>query len=599
MDTLHNTSRFLMQATLGVNYATIKQVAETGIETWLEKQLSKAAYHSNLFESSTRRIWQHFRKDLVNRYGESAINGEGNNPALPYKWYFHMAWWQHCLTSEDDLLRQRITQALSEVLVISDNSALELDAIGMASFYDLLYNHAFGSYADLLYQVSIHPCMGVYLSHMNNRKADPSHNIHPDENYAREVMQLFSIGLFELNMDGSHKTDRNGNSVPTYDNNDIKQLARVFTGLQAHSYQYEWSTSFWDASYNGYSVSFEDGIDKTYKTVPFVNMTRPMVVDENYHDRQPKQLLKGWIQLPANQNGEQEIRSTINALVAHPSTAPFIARHLINQLVTSNPSPAYIRAVAAKFGPRGDLKAVIREILSWPLKHPVSTLEFASAYPASSYSASPDKSSGDQRVQSQKLKSPLLRTTQLLRAFNVQNRSGRYWLIGDDIQQQLQQHPLSSPTVFNFYKPDFVPHGPLERRGLVAPEFELMTSATGIGYVNMLYYWFFGDYYPAVSTQISAEAGVYNVPELDPDRLITNSEDKLSADFSTELALARAERHDELIDHMSLLLTGKTELPIKTQIKHAFRNYADNPLWVVQTVAFMLAISAEFTVQEA
>ncbi len=593
MDTLQSTSRFLMQATLGVNYATIKQVSEAGIENWLENQLNTPAKTSQTFESSTRNIWQYFRHKLLTEHGETAINGEGNNPALPYKWYFHMAWWQHTLASNDALLRQRVAQALSEILVISDNSALELDAVGMASFYDLLYNHAFGNYAELLYDASLHPCMGVYLSHMNNRKADPAQHIHPDENYAREVMQLFSIGLYELNPDGSRKTDGDGNSIPTYDNRDIKQLARVFTGLKAHSYQHEWNTGAWDPSYNGAAVGFDDGVDKSWKTVPFVNMTRPMVVEEAYHDRQPKQLLKGHLQLPGNQSGEQEIRTTINALVSHPSTAPFIARHLINQLVTSNPSPAYVRAVAAKFGRQGDLKAVIREILSWPLQHPVAQENFASAYQDSG------NNTRGKTIQSQKLKAPLLRVTQLLRGFTARNQSGRYWLIGDDIQAQLQQHPLSSPTVFNFYKPDFVPHGPLERRGLVAPEFELLTSATAISYVNMLYYWFFADDYPAVSTRISTAPGIHNVAELEPGSLSTHREDKLALDFSTELALARAGRYDALIDHMSLLLTGKTDLSIKPQIKAAFSSYAHNPLWVVQTVAFMLAISAEFTVQDA
>ena len=588
MDNLNRTSRFLMQATLGVNHATLKQVADTGIEPWLEQQLDRRVKSNSTFEASTRSIWQHFRTRLKSAYGESAINGEGNNPALAYKWYFHMAWWDHTLSSHSDLLRQRVAQALSEILVISDNSSLELDAVGMGSYYDLLYNHAFGDYADLLHDVSLHPCMGVYLSHMNNRKADPAQHIHPDENYAREVMQLFSIGLYELNPDGRRKTDRQGNAVPTYDNADIKELARVFTGLRAHSYQYEWPTSFWSSRYNGYNVGFEDGIDKSYKTVPFVNMTKPMVIDEDYHDRGSKRLLNGHIQLPGRQSGKQEIRATIDALVSHPNTAPFIARHLINQLVTSNPSAAYVRAVAAKFGRRGNLKAVVREVLTYPLRNPVAHVEFSAA-----------RHEGKQTVQSQKLKSPLLRVTQLLRGFSASNKSGRLWLIGDDIQAMLQQHPLSSPTVFNFYKPDFVPHGPLERRDLVAPEFELLTSATAIAYVNFMYYWFFGDAYPAVSTQINATPGTLNVPELDPDRLQKTSRDRIHLDFSYELQLASAGNHDELIDHMSLRLTGQTDLAIKPRIKSAFERYKDTPIWVVQTVAFMLAISPEFTVQEA
>ena len=589
MNSLPQTSRFLMQATLGADWATLTTVAKTGIERWLDQQLSTPLTQPTTFENATRNIWQHFRMQLVQRHGETAINGDGNNPALPYKWYFHMAWWHHTLSSRDHLVRQRVAQALSEILVISDNSVLELDAVGMASYYDLLYRHAFGNYSDLLFGVSMHPCMGVYLSHMNNRKADPAKHIHPDENYAREIMQLFSIGLYQLNPDGSRKSDDNGNPIPTYDNRDIKELARVFTGLKANSYRYEWVTSFWGADYNGYPVEFNDGIEKTYKTVPFVDMTQPMTVEEAYHDRGAKRLLKGHIDLPGKQNGHDEIRATVKRLVAHPSTAPFIATHLIKRLVTSNPSPAYIKSVASKFGAEGNLKEVVREILTYPLRHRVAETELPSAY-----------QHDGKTLQSQKLKSPLLRTTQLLRAFNVSNGARKLWLIGDDIQEMLSQHPLSAPTVFNFYKSDFVPHGSLEKSNMVAPEFELHTSATSIAYVNLMYYWFFGEYYPAVSTTISHDPETPNVAELDIDTLQQNAANRLTLDFRREIAMATdPRRHDDLIDHMSMLLTGKTNLSIKSKINTAFKDYQDNPQWVVQTIAFMISISPEFSVQEA
>jgi len=589
MDAMTKTRRFLSQATLGANQTTAERIAGIGLENWLASELDSQPTRSDTYASRTREIWQYFRSALVAKHGERAINGDGNNPALPYKWYFHMAWWHQTLSSNEHLLRQRVAQALSEILVISDNSVLELDSIGMASYYDLLYNHAFGSYTDLLYDVSMHPCMGVYLSHMNNQKANPALNIHPDENYAREIMQLFSIGLYELNIDGSRRKDSQNRDIPTYDNSDIKQMARVFTGLRAHSYQYEWNNSFWEQGYNGYGVDFEDGIDKTYKTVPFVDMTRPMQVDENYHDRNAKRLLNGHIDLAGGQNGADEIRTTVNRLVAHPATAPFIARKLINQLVTSNPSPAYIQAVAEKFGQTGNLKATVKEILSWPLRNTVAAKQFSSA-----------RTEDGKQVQSQKLKSPLLRVTQLLRTFSATNDSGKLWLIGDDIQEMLKQHILSSPTVFNFYKPDFTPHGLIEKEGMVAPEFELHTSATSIAWVNMMYYWFFGDYYPAVSTQISKAPGVFNVTELDPDVLKDSSADKLKLDFNQQIERARdPANHDQLIDEMSLLLIGKTNLSIKSRIKQSFSTYNTNPEWVVQTIAFMLTISPEFTVQEA
>ncbi|WP_170464959.1 DUF1800 family protein [Ruegeria arenilitoris] len=586
---LEDTSRFLMQATLGADQTLLQQVSKIGPERWLDDQLGARIATKGPFEKSTRKIWKSFRKRLKRAHGGWAINGDGNNPALPYKWYFHMAWWNHTLTERDDLLRQRVAQALSEILVISDASSLELDAIGMANYYDLLYKHAFGSYADLLYDVSMHPMMGIYLSHMTNQKANKPKNIHPDENYAREIMQLFSIGLFELNPDGTEKLDAGGDPIPTYDNRDIKELARVFTGLLPAAYEYEWNTSFWESSYNGYPVAFDDGIEKAYKTVPFIDATKPMVVEEEYHDRGAKSLLNGRLSLPGNQSGPKEIRSTVNQLVAHPTTAPFIATHLINRLVTSNPSPAYVEAVSRAFGPNGDLKNAVRTILTYPLTNEVAAKRLPSAYKTSA-----------KIVQSQKLKSPLHRVTQVLLAFGAHNQSGKLWLLGDDIQDALQMHPLSAPTVFNFYKPDFTPHGALQKMGLRAPEFELHTAATSVAYVNNIYYWFFGGYLPLVSNQIGSGPEQMMVMEMDPDTLWANTKNALQFDLSEEIKIAQNRgRHDELIDRISVLLTGQTNAAARKRIKQAYVQYADNPEWVVQTIAFMIAVSPEFTVQEA
>lgn len=575
-------SRFLMQATLGANYADIEALSKQGIDTWLKQQFAYKPSSSDLFEFKTSEIWNSFKQRLISTYGEAAINGDGNNPALPYSVYFRMAWWHKTLTAPaEGLLRHRIAQALSEVLVISDSSVLELDAEGMGNYYDLLYKHAFGSYKQLLTDVSLHPCMGVYLTHINNRKEDKAQRIHPDENYAREIMQLFSIGLFELNADGSRKKDKRGRDIPTYDNGDIQQLARVFTGIRGDSYQYEWNTSFWEKStYDNYPIDFEDDIPRTYKTIPFINMRKPMLFDENYHDRGAKTFLKGRIALPGKQDAKTEIKEVVRQLVAHPNAGPFIARRLINQLVTSNPSPEYIQTVAHAFGKEGDLGATVKAILTYPLNNPVT------------------KGQKKKVIQSQKMKSPVLRVTQLLRAFNATNKSDKLWMNGDDIKEYLSQHPVSAPTVFNFYKPDFMPHGPLEKADLLAPEFELHTSATSIGYVNMLYDWLFGDYYPLVSTQIAQD--IANFPEHDPERIFANEKDRISLDFSYELTLAKDEsKHEELIDHVSLLLTGKTNLSIKPRVEKAFSLYKDNPLWVVQTVVFMIAISPEFVVLEA
>ena len=624
------SARFLMQATLGVDYATMTQVSTQGIENWLDEQLNNSWRTEDSFYRKVRDLWRGrsgnsgFRKLFKDRYTESRINGDGNNPALPYNYYFRMAWWHRTLakgvgrrdsnvdpvtetakiTAEEsdsnDLLRHRIAQALSEILVISENSILELDAEGMATFYDLLYKHAFGNYKDLLTEVSLHPCMGVYLTHINNRKGDSSQKIHPDENYAREVMQLFTIGLFELNADGTRKKNAQGKDIPTYDNDDIKELARVFTGVKADKYQYEWPSAevgeegdrITFGSIEGDEILLDDNVSKTFKMVPYVDMITSMRLDDSFHDLNAKSLLNGWIQLPqrtAQGDGSStrlDIEQAIARLVSHANTAPFIAMKLIQQLVTSNPLPDYVRSVASKFGAEGNLKAVIREILVYPLSNPVTRQA---------------QSNGNGNIE--KLKSPLLRVTQLLRAFQVRNDSNRMWLVGEDIKAAVNQHPLCSPTVFNFYKSDFTPHGPIEEAEKQAPEFELHNAYTSISYVNMLYDWLFGEALPVVSTEIQTSGGPIIVPELDGDRLLSRSENKLRFDFTEELELAKNyNTHDQLIERISLLLTGKEQSSIKPQIKNAFANYdpakPNERLWIVQTVVFMVALSPDFTVLE-
>lgn len=590
MNSLLETSRFLMQATLGYNQAQLQQISSDGITTWLANQLASAPLSNDHYQSIANNIWQNFRSQCLAKAGgdETKLNGDNNNPCLPYKWYFRMAWWQRCIeNNESDMLRRRVAQALSEILVISDNSSLELDAVGMASYYDLLYKHAFGSYKDLLFDVSMHPCMGVYLTHMNNRKA--SGNIHPDENYAREILQLFTIGLFELNPDGSRKQS-SGADIPSYNNDDIKELARVFTGLKADSYEYEWATPFWNkAALNGTDVSFTDSVSKSYKTVPYVNMTQEMKVDENFHDRDPKSLLKGQLQLPANVNGKLEIRNAVNKLVEHPNTRVFVAKKLIQQLVSSNPSPAYILHVANAFGSDGNLKDTVEAVLTYPLNNPVASQRFPAAY-----------SQAGKDVQSQKLKSPSLRLSQLLLAFSADNASKKYWMTAEDTMFSLRHNPMSSPTVFNFYKSDYVPHGALEQLDLVAPEFELHDSATSIAYVNVLYDWLFGETLASVSSEVSRTANVFNIPELDEVKLFDKTDNRLSLDLAAYITRANSPaNHDALIEELGVLLTAKENLAVKAHILNAIRDYSSNGEWVMQTIIFMIAASPEFTLMEA
>lgn len=575
-------SRFLMQATLGANYSTIEQVATTGPTQWLTQQLNHTVANGDSFLQKTSSIWQDFRARLLAQVGgdSSRLDGAGNAAALPYWLYWRMAWWQRTLAkgsnesagfeyNSENMVRHRVAQALSEIIVISDASNLELDAEGFASFYDLLYKHAFGSYSDLLGDISLHPCMGAYLTHMNNQKADEAKNIHPDENFAREIMQLFSIGLFELNPDGSRKKDADGNDIPTYTNADITELARVYTGIKAASYDYEWPNFDNDWPYiQGQPVSFDEGVDLQYRRIPFVDMISLMSSDENYHDQGAKRLLNGHIDLPAGQSTVKDIRDVAKQLTSHPSTAPFVAYRLIQQLVTSNPSPSYVQSVAEAFGRNGDLKATVRAILTH-----------------------------DEAANGVKLKSPALRTTQILRAFNAYNDSGKMWVLGERLKASVDQHVMSSPTVFNFYLPDYQPHGAIEDANQVAPEFELHTSSNSVNYANLMYQWFFGEDLPPVSTVLHAQDET--LPEVDFTRL-TNAADKLKLDLSVEEAMAANGEYDALIERISLLLTGSSNIAIKARIKEAFDGFKDDPVngpkWVVQTVLFMISISPEFTV---
>ncbi len=197
----YQAARFLTYASLGANYKTIKAVARQGISNWLEDQLKLPA--TSGFKDTTWEIWEHFWPQYIALYGQDFIVNHGE-AVLPYWFYWKMAWWNNIVKSEDHV-RQRVAQAYSQIFVISENSNLQLSGPGLADYYDLLYNEAFGNFKDLLYNISLHPMMGFYLSHINNPKSDPKRNIHPDENYAREIMQLFSIGLYELNIDGTHK----------------------------------------------------------------------------------------------------------------------------------------------------------------------------------------------------------------------------------------------------------------------------------------------------------------------------------------------------------------------------------------------------------
>lgn len=439
-------TRFLTQAGFGGTLAEITWVADHSIEEWMSNQF---ALSPTYLADSTQMAFNLGLANYISNGGDSA-----NYTYRPDNRHTSYAWWTNVMMAKDQL-RQRAAYALSQIMVISFEGDLAGYGIGVSDYYDILIRNAFGNYKTMLSEISNHVAMGAYLSHLNNPKSDPANNIHPDENYAREIMQLFSIGLFQLNIDGSQKLDGNGDPIPTYDNNDIKELAKVFTGL-------------------GVGARTDGGNLYFYLGIWAADFKVPMIMYENQHELGQKTILDGHV-IPAGQTGKEDIEDAIDYLFNHPNVGPFMAKRLIQQLVKSNPTPGYIQAVAEAFndngeGVRGDMKKVFQTILMHPEARTCEAIN--------------DPIQG-------KLREPVLRYSQFARFFggNSPHLGGRYWNYPSFLKDRVDQAPIQAQTVFNFYAPDFSPNGPLSDANLVGPEFEIHNTRTSIGYTDMVYYW--------------------------------------------------------------------------------------------------------------
>lgn len=428
---LNDASRFAAQATFGMDYGEIEALARQGKDDWLSGQFATPITdHGSIVA------------DLVQRRDAGEFAEFEDN--IEYLILFRrLAWWHRTATAPD-VLRQRVAFALSEIFVVSDNvDDLIINPFALSDYYDTLLTHAFGNYRDLLSAVSLHPAMGIYLSHVNNRRSDPDNNIFPDENYAREVMQLFSIGLFELNVDGSLRLDGSGDPIPTYSNVEIREFAKIFTGL----------------SFGGPNAFFGK---------PFPEFRSPMQMFDAEHEPGAKNLLNGTV-VPAGQTGMQDIDAAIDNLFNHRNVGPFIGKQLIQRLVTSNPSSAYIERVAQAFngdntGVRGDMQATLRAVLLDPeaTVAPTTMSDFG------------------------KLREPVVRYASLLRQFGANSSDGFIANSGYFLQELAKQHPLSAPSVFNFFLPSHSPAGEIAAAGLVAPEFQITTSNSIVGISNLM-----------------------------------------------------------------------------------------------------------------
>jgi len=450
------TSRFLAQATFGTDLEYIKTVSKNSFEDWIDSQFT-------IDSPSIGELTDAIYNQALNMF--IANGGDPEEYFGPFSAHFQYAWWQSNI-GNDDLLRQKIALALSEILVISWDSNLDSYGVGLGDYYDVLKDNAFGNFRDILLDVTLHPMMGAYLSHYNNPRSFINENIHPDENYAREVMQLFTIGLYELNQDGSYILEANGERVPTYDNNDIKEFAKVFTGLGPSA-----------VIPNEYNVQPQFGTG-----FYFARKDIPMIMYDQWHQPGQKNLLNNYV-IPSGQTGMQDIEDAVDHLFNHQNVGPFISKRLIQNLVKSNPTPQYISRVSAVFnntnGIRGNMKAVIKAILLDEEARSCSWIN------------SPDQG---------KLIEPMMRYFNVTRQIDLDNQNGNHWNIGYSFYNATKQAPLAAPHVFNFFAPNYIPNSEFADENLVGPEFKIHNSATSIAYVNEVDLWTTPQYFSVLNT---------------------------------------------------------------------------------------------------
>jgi len=482
-------ARLVTQATFGVTDSDIEQVKSKGYSTWVSDQLALApsASHQAFVE---RRLTE-----------MQVTNARATITATE----FYQSFWSQAASSPDQL-RQRVKFALSQIFVISLADS-NVDARGAASYYDMLGQRAFGNYRDLLQAVTLHPMMGIYLTSLGNQKEDATTGKQPDENYSREVMQLMSIGLYKMNTDGSAILDSSGALVPTYTAQDVTGLAKVLTGMSWYSP-------------TPTATTFKGGSRHANAAVT------PMIFYPAYHSTSAKSFLGTNIPASATADPEGDLKIALDRLYNDPDVGPFMARRLIQNLGTSNPSSAYIGRVAAVFnnngsGVRGDMAAVIKAVL-------LDSEARDSATAAGSTFG--------------KLREPIVRMANWMRTFGAVSASGNY-LIGSTANRSiLGQAPLTASSVFNFYRPGFVPPNTrMAQQNLTAPEFQIADEVSVAGYANTM------------QTTIGSGIG-------------TGTDVK--AAYSQEMALAKDPA--ALVDRMNrLLYSGQMSATLRTQIINA------------------------------
>ncbi len=451
--TPQDAARFLEQATFGATDGDIRHLSMIGFQPWLTEQFNIAPVPS---EPAVEQA-------LIVNNPPCATGDVKCNAALfvqnsADESFVQDAFWQQSLTANDEL-RQRVRYSLSQMFVISsaNTTAIESMPRGEASYYDMLGADAFGNFRQLLQDVTLSPMMGQFLSLQGNDKGNATTD--PDENYAREVMQLFTIGLWKLNDDGSQQLDGTGNPIPTYSNTDVMGLAAVFTGF---SWNIPGDSS--DTAWSNCCLYVGQG---------FGEELLPMQSFASHHSTVQKQFLGVTIPASGSQDPNGDLKIALDTLFNHPNLPAFFSKQMIQHMVTSNPSPAYISRVAQVFkndgmGVRGNLQAVITAILLDPEAR--------------------DSATDITNPKFGKVRESLLRYTEWARAFTAQSRTGSFDIGStEDPIYGLGEMWLRSPTVFNWFSPGYTPPGTtLATDGLLAPEVQMTNVSTVVGYINYL-----------------------------------------------------------------------------------------------------------------
>jgi len=490
---MRGSSRFLAHATMGFTIEDVQLVTETGIEAWIDNQMALPAS-----EYATTTV--EFTFGLLDQCYENFSEEYCEQNFIPNAGFWRVPWWNHVMKS-DDQLRQRVALALSEILVISDQSELQNAPQGMAAYYDILASNAFGNYRDILQEITLNPSMGFYLSHINNPRTIPLQNTRPDE---------FPFQAYDL--------------------------------------------------------------------------LQPMRMYEIWHEPGEKTIVGDYV-IPAGQSGMEDINEALDVLFHHDNVGPFLARRLIQRLIKSNPTPAYIDRVASTFndngnGVRGDMEAVIKAILLdaeayecfW-MDNPLNGM----------------------------LRSPLLRYTQMMKGLKVESDTEIFFNAGGLYEDFAGQAPLSAPSVFNFYSPDYVPNADFAYDNLVGPEYQILNSFSSSNYVNYMLLAFMKDYvndrFSLTGTDkefrnvLNGNYGIYN--RFDPE----NNED-YAARFGDELWMDLGYAPADLIDYLDILMcNGSLSDDTRERLTNSVsRTDLFTPIDAAHYAAYMIMINPDYTI---